>query len=142
MRYSYRKSHMFLWSRGLAKSHNKLLILMIHYCSAYGHQTRWVVTCPKYLLSVKSQNPLIMCFSTSWDKLKTYISTAKMSMVTKIEMIVTYHEMFSAISSNDPLITWSCKITWQTKVIKSPLTYCLKQQNLAGWWIVLSSFHQ
>ena len=53
-----------------------------------------MVTYPKELLSVKSHNPL--CFSTSWDKLKTYISTAKMSMATKLETVVTYHEVFSS----------------------------------------------
>ena len=55
-----------------------------------------MVTYPKELLSVKLHNPLIMCFSTSWDQLKTYISTEKMSMATKIETIVTYHEVFSS----------------------------------------------
>ena len=55
-----------------------------------------MVTYPKELLSVKLHNPLIMCFSTSWDKLKTYISTSKMSMATKIETVVTYHEVFSS----------------------------------------------
>ena len=30
------------------------------------------------------------------------------------------------------LITWSSKITWQTKIIISPLPQCLKPQNLVG----------
>ena len=31
------------------------------------------------------------------------------------------------------LITWSSKITWQTKTIISPLPQCLKPQNSVGW---------
>ena len=33
-----------------------------------------------------------------------------MSMATKLETVVNYHEIFPAIISNDPFITWSCKI--------------------------------
>ena len=36
---SYPQSHMILWSRGLARSLDKLKLLYLHYSSAYGHQT-------------------------------------------------------------------------------------------------------
>ena len=38
------------------------------------------------------------------------------------------------------LITWSSKITWQTKIIISPLPQCTKPQNLVGWWLTFGVF--
>ena len=35
-----------------------------------------------------------------------------------------------------PLVTWSCKIRWQTKGITSPLPHCQWPPNLAGWWLL------
>ena len=43
-------------------------------------------------------------------------------MFTKCGRVVTYLDRFLPIRSNDPLITWSCKITWQTKIIISVST--------------------
>ena len=37
--------------------------------------------------------------------------------------------------SHMALITWSFKITWQTKTIISLLTYWLWPPNLTGWWL-------
>ena len=54
----------------------------------------------------------------------------KMGMV-KLGRMVAYLDRLHPIKSNDPLITWSCKITWQTKIIISPLPQCLRQSNLA-----------
>ena len=44
-----------------------------------------------------------------------------MPIATKLGRVVTYHEGLPPIKSHDPLITWSCKITWQTKFIITPL---------------------
>ena len=40
-----------------------------------------------------------------------------MHMAIKLGRGVTYHEGVPPIKSHDPLITWSCKITRQTKPI-------------------------
>ena len=52
-----------------------------------------------------------------WDHVKIqnyHISTSTMLMATKLDSVATYHEGFSHITPYDPLITWSCEITWQT----------------------------
>ena len=56
----------------------------------------------------------------SWDKLN-YISTITVPMATSLGRMVTYFEQLLTIKSFNPLITWSYEITWQTKVIMSPL---------------------
>ena len=61
------------------------------------------------------------------------ISTTTMPMVTKRGSVVTYHEWFLPSQPHDPLITWSCEITWQTKFI-TPLPEWRQPSNLAGWF--------
>ena len=39
------------------------------------------------------------------------------------------------------LIMWSCKITWQTKIIISSLPQCLWPPNLASWWLAMRGFY-
>ena len=39
--------------------------------------------------------------------------------------------------SHDSLITWSCKIKWQTKFVITPLSQCLWPQNLVGRRVIL-----
>ena len=45
-----------------------------------------------------------------------------MPMGTKLDRVVTYHEGIPPIKSRDPLITWSCEITRQTKTITNSTT--------------------
>ena len=45
-----------------------------------------------------------------------------MPMGTKLGRVVTYHEGIPPIKSRDPLITWSCEITRQTKTIINSTT--------------------
>ena len=47
------------------------------------------------------------------------ISITIMPMTTKRGMVVTYHEELPPYRVNDPLITWSYKITWQIKTIST-----------------------
>ena len=47
-----------------------------------------------------------------------------MPIATKPGRMMSFPSGPIAIKSHDPLITWSCKITWQTKTI-SPLPQCL-----------------
>ena len=80
---------------------------------------------------------IMINLSNMWNlvlqSLKTYISTTTTPMTTKHGRVATYHDGLQLIKSHDPLITWSCRITWQTKIIISPLTKCLCPPNSAGW---------
>ena len=53
-----------------------------------------------------------------------------MSVATKIGKMVAYLEVLLTMKSHEPLITWSCEITWQTKTAISPLSQCLWPPNL------------
>ena len=55
-----------------------------------------------------------------------------MPMTTKLGRVVTYHEGFPSIKSHDPLVVWSCKITWQTKFMLTPPPEQLWTPKLAG----------
>ena len=45
------------------------------------------------------------------------------------------------IKLHEPLIMWSCKITWQPKIIVSALPQCLWPPNMASWWLATRDFH-
>ena len=85
MRGSHQYGRMTLWSRGLARSH---------------------------------------------DKIK-YISVTSVPMAIKFGRRTTYIEGLLPMKLFDHLITWSYKITWQTKTIISPLPQCLWPPNFA-----------
>ena len=52
-----------------------------------------------------------------------HISTTRILMATGVSMVVTYHEGLMSIKWHDTLITWSCRITWHTKAIISPMPH-------------------
>ena len=70
-----------------------------------------------------------------------YIFTTTVPMVTKPEKLVTCHEGLLPIMILHPLVTWFCKIMWQTKTIFYLLPQNLCPQNLAGWWLNLTAFY-
>ena len=134
---------MTLWVRGLAKSSDKKTQLYIHYQSVNGYQTWQDGNLSWWLALIKSHLPLIM-----W------------SCEIIISLYLHYHNIcghksrqdgdlpwlsFTSKKSNDPIITWFCEITWQTKTINYPLTQCLWLSVLAQWGCptrsVLSSSH-
>ena len=83
-------------------------VMSLHYHSAYGHQIR-------------------QYYMVLWDHVTNYkhyiSSTAPISsMATKLDRMMTYLEWLLPVKSHDHMITWSCKITWQAKVIIYPLT--------------------
>ena len=53
-------------------------------------------------------------------------------MATKLRRMVTYLDQLAPVESHYPLITWSCEITGQTKII-SPLPQSLWSPNSARW---------
>ena len=54
-------------------------------------------------------------------------------MAMKLGSIVTYLEGLINIKSHNALITWSYKVTWQSKIIISLLPECLRPPNLVEW---------
>ena len=75
-----------------------------------------------------------------WDQvtnLNYYISISRMPLTTKLSKMLDYIELLPPIESHKPSMMWSCKITWQTRSIISPLPQCLWPPNLVGWWLTL-----
>ena len=56
---------------------------------------------------------------------------------TKLVRMVTIQEPLLLIMLLYPLVTWSCEITWQTKIITSPLPRYLRPPNLALVWRII-----
>ena len=54
-------------------------------------------------------------------------------MATKCGRTITYLEWLIPTNSHDHIITWSCKIMWQTKILIYPSTQCLWLSILAEW---------
>ena len=75
---------LLLWSFGIAKLHDKLKLLYLHYRN-----------------------------------------------ITKCVKMMTYLEWIQPLKSHDHIITWSCKLMWQTKIITYLLTKCLWLSILA-----------
>ena len=60
-----------------------------------------------------------------------YISSSTVPMATNLDRKVTYLERLLSIMILDPLVIWSCKLTWQTKTIIS--LQCLWPPIPAEW---------
>ena len=84
------KSHMTVWSCGIPRSFDKLKPLYLHYHSVYSHQTWQDGYLPGWALGYKvtsSFDHMVL-----WDnKLKSYISTTKVRIATKLGEMVIYH---------------------------------------------------
>ena len=146
------------WSRGLVRWHGKLKSYL-HYHSVYGHQTwkdgklPWWTPAYKVTWQIKTTiSPLSECL---WPTNMAETKLTSMSSYTKSHMSLWSHGLMSQtklIVSLLPLpvtnklgkmviyldqlllihlITSSCKVTWQTKVISS-LPQCLWPPILAG----------
>ena len=65
-----------------------------------------------------------------------------MLMATKRGRVMTYLGWLLPIRSHDHIITWSCNITWQTKIITYPLIkcICIWLSVLAEWGYTVRSF--
>ena len=117
----YPQCHMNVFSRGLARSLDKLKRLYLHHDSAYDHQTCLGGNLPWGLQTIKSCNTFITwTFKVTWET-KTVISTTRVPVATKLERMVTYLEGLVATKSLFTLITWSCKFAFLTKAIISRL---------------------
>ena len=106
----------------------------LHYQSAYDHQTwqndnhlAWWA--PAY----KSHHLWWRGLVRSCDKLKWLYLYYHSPMTTNFCRMVNYLYGLLPMKSHGSLITWSCKIIWQTKIIISPLPQCLWPPTSAGW---------
>ena len=61
-------------------------------------------------------------------------------MDTRISRVVIYNKGLIPIKSHDPLITWSCEITWQTKIIITQLTEWFMVTKLCSMGTYLDGF--
>ena len=64
-----------------------------------------------------------------------------MFIVTKLEMMVTNLDGTPLIMLLYPLVLWSWKMMWQTKIIISPIPQCLWPPNLEGWWLIFTGLY-
>ena len=121
----YYLSYSTLWSRGLARSRDKLTLSS---------------PLPRCHSPPMLYDPLITWSSKITWQAKTIINTTTMPMAKKLGRMFTYTEWLLAIKLHGHIIRWSCEIEWQTKNI-SPLPQCLWPQNLAWWWLTLTDFY-
>ena len=77
----------------------------------------------------------------SRDKLKPLFLHYRSPMATKRGRKVTYVDGLQPITSHGSLITWSCEITWQPKIIISPLPQCQWPPDFASCWLTMRGFH-
>ena len=110
----------------------KTIISPLH--DAYGHQTIQDCDLPWGSSTHKNTCPfahvLLQYHVTNWNR---FIFTTTTAKATKLDRMVTY--LMGKI-----IITWFCKIIWQTKVFVYPLPQCLWLPNGPGWVYTLLSF--
>ena len=112
---------MTIWSRDLSRSRDKLKPLYFHYHIAYGHRTWWDGNIswmdPNHKVTQHSVHFVLQSHVRNKNH---YISSTRVPMATKRGTMVAYFERLLTIKSFYALITWFCKVTWQTKIIIYP----------------------
>ena len=127
---------MTLWSHGLVRSCDNLKSLFFYYHNIYDHKVWQAGDLPSDVSTHYVTPPFLM-----WQTKNIF--TCAMPMVTKLGKMMNYLEWPLAIKSHDCIIRWSCKITWQTKIITYPLTQWLWLSVLLQWEHAMrSSFPQ
>ena len=76
----------------------------------------------------------------TWQN-KTDLLSLTLSMVNKLNRMLTYLEQLPPIKLLNPLLMWPCKIAWQTKIIRSPLPQSQWQPNLPCWRHTVRGYH-
>ena len=126
---------MTLWSHGLIRSGDKLKSYL-DYHNVYGHQTWEYGNLPCGLLPIKPMAFWSRGLMRSRGKLKSlYLHYHSVYGHQTWKMVIYFDELL-LIKSHDPLITWSYKIKWETKIIISSLPQCLWPSNVARWWFI------
>ena len=132
---------MTLWSHDLARSRGKLKILHIGYKNTCDNQTwqddlPWVgpthkVTCP-------------FSHVVFWDHVTKKLVLSPLPQCLWPPNLAGWWHTFEGllpIKSNDPLIAWFCRITWQTKTYISLLPQYPWLPKLIGWWLTIRGFN-
>ena len=104
-----------------------------HFYKTYDHQT-WEAGTSTGVDSNET-NQAVLVTSLRQNRvanLKHYISTVRVPIATKLGRMITYLDGFLPEKSHNPLIMWSCNITWQTKIIIFLLPQFLWPPNLGG----------
>ena len=136
------QNHCFQWSHCFSTNHSPIRFLCLRVMLK-------ALQLPLFSFVKSFSMPFDFFFSFSstfldgitnlaFQPLKTLYLPTTMSMATKLGRVVIYYEGLSPITAHDPLITWLCKITWETKPITSPPTQCLSTPDLVGWWLTIS----
>ena len=107
MKGSHLYSYLTLCSRGYPRSRDKLQDLP----GASG-DLPWGV--PTHKVTWPFEHVFLRDHMTNW---RHNIFTTTMSIPTQLIRVLTYHEGLPPVKTHNPLITWSCKITWQAKNI-------------------------
>ena len=128
---------MTFWSRGLARSHDKLKI-HFHYLRACGYQT-WQGSNLRSWPINSSGTLITWSYKITWQT-RYYISTVTVPMAAKLGRMLTYLHWRQPIQSHDNLINLSNKTTRHSRTIISPLPQCLWLPNMGGWWLTLVGF--
>ena len=114
---SYLSSHIILWLRGSARSHDKLKVLYsLPQCLWPLNLGGWWLT----MIPIKLHDHLITCsYNITWQTKKN-----SLSMGSKFDRMVTYLQGLLPIKLSSFLVTFYCKIMWQIKTVISPLPQC------------------
>ena len=105
-----------------SRSCGKPKTLYLHYQGLYGYQTWSDGNLPWWAPAHKVKWPFDHV--VLWNHVTNYnrcISTTIVPMASKLGRMVTYDDELLPVKSHDPLVTLSWEITWQTKIIISPL---------------------
>ena len=119
----------WLWT---ALTYNMLLLLSLMFLQDH-------VTNQKHHISTTTMPVVIKL-----DKVVTFyegLLPLSCSWPSNLERMVTYIDGLPPIKSHNPLITWSCEITWQTESIIISTPECLRQPNLTGCWLALRGLY-
>ena len=101
-------------------------------------KSRWHLNLAGRWVTIVSDHVVFRHPVTNWTN---YISNTTVPMATKLGRIVTYLGWLLPIMLPIPLVTWACKITWQTKTAISPIPQYPWSSNVAGWLLTMRCSH-
>ena len=121
------QSHMILESDGLVRSPDKekQFISLL--------QSLWSQKFECWWLNLSSFYP----WNNMTIKSIVYLSTTAMPVATKPGKVGMYNEEFPSGNSHNPLITRSCKVTWNIRSVLSLLQKRLWLPNLIRYWLTM-----
>ena len=75
--------------------------------------------------------------SLRYKKKQTNISSSAKPMATRPDRVVTYDKRNSPVMWDEPLITWSCEVTWLIQSLFCPFLLGLWPPNMRGCWLMV-----